>query len=179
MKKFILAILVTGIVTTMYAQTDKGDVMVGGRLDLNTGDNSTYIGFTPGVGFFVAKNIAIGGNLGITHQKIGDSKTTNFGIGPFARILFTNSNVKPLLQGSFSYLSSKYKEPGFSSSNTGTNIFLGGGVAVFINENVSIEGLMGYSHSKYKDFDGDGGFNLGIGFQVYLTKRQVDKVRGR
>lgn len=179
MKKIILAILVSGIITTVNAQTEKGDVMVGGRLDLNTGDNSTYIGFTPAVGVFVINNVAVGGNIGITHQKSGDVKNTNFGIGPFARWYFTQAKARPLLHGAFSYLSSKYKAPGFTSTNNGSNVFLGGGVAVFINENVSVEVLMGYSHTKYKDFDGDGGFNLGIGFQVYLNKKQVQKLRGK
>ncbi len=87
--------------------------------------------------------------------------------------------ARPLLQASVSFLSSKYKEPGFSSTQSGTNLFLGGGVAVFINDNVSIEGLMGYSRTKYKDFDGSGGFNLGIGFQVYLNKGQVERLRGK
>ena len=50
---------------------------------------------------------------------------------------------------------------------------------IFINENVSIELLAGYSHTKYKDFEGSGGFNLGIGFQVYLSKKQVDDMRSK
>ena len=57
------------------------------------------------------------------------------------------------------------------------NFLLAGGVAVFINDNVSIEVLAGYSRTKYKDFEASGGFNLGIGFQVYLSKRQVENVR--
>ncbi|MEI9808893.1 MAG: outer membrane beta-barrel protein [Bacteroidota bacterium] len=127
----------------------------------------------------MANNFAVGGNLSFTHQKAGDAKTTNFGIGPFARYYFTQAMARPLLQASVSFLSSKYKEPGFSSTQSGTNLFLGGGVAVFINDNVSIEGLMGYSRTKYKDFDGSGGFNLGIGFQVYLNKGQVERLRGK
>ncbi|MEI9808892.1 MAG: hypothetical protein WDO16_14070 [Bacteroidota bacterium] len=47
MKKIILAIALSGIFTAIRAQTEKGDWMVGGRLDINTGENSTYIGFTP------------------------------------------------------------------------------------------------------------------------------------
>jgi hypothetical protein len=38
---------------------------------------------------------------------------------------------------------------------------------------------MGYSHTKYSGFEGSGGFNLGIGFQVYLSRRQVERLRGK
>lgn len=179
MKKIYLAgaFLLAGIMAN--AQTEKGDIMIGGRIDLNTGENSTYIGFSPQFGYFIITNLAIGGNLSLTYQKNGDAKNTDFGIGPFVRWYFTQAKVRPLLHGSLNFLSSNSKGPGYSNTNTGINFFLGGGAAIFINENVSIEGLLGYSHTKYKDFDGSGGLNLGIGFQVYLNKGQVDRLRGK
>ncbi|HEY6506051.1 MAG TPA: outer membrane beta-barrel protein [Chitinophagaceae bacterium] len=179
MKKITLAILLSCIITTLNAQTEKGDWLIGGRIDINTGENSTHIGFSPNAGYFVTKNVAVGGNLTIDYSETGSIKYTDFGIGPFARFYFTNAMVRPLIQVSVDYISSKAKGTGFSSTNTGSKIFLGGGAAVFINPNVSIEGIMGYSHTKYTDFDGNGGFNLGIGFQVYLNKGQVNKLRGK
>jgi len=176
MKKIILAMFLSGILTTLHAQTEKGDWLVGGRVDINTGDNSTHIGFSPNGGIFVVNNLAVGGNIKIDYSKAGDIKVTDFGIGPFIRYYFTEATARPLLQAAINYISSKVNAPTFSSTNNGSEIFLGGGVAIFINENVSIELLTGYSHTKYKDFDGSGGFNLGIGFQVYLSKRQVDKL---
>ena len=67
----------------------KGDWLIGGRVDLNTGENSTQIGFNPGAGYFFAKNFAAGGNFAINYVKSGDLKTTSFGLGPFARYYFT------------------------------------------------------------------------------------------
>ena len=177
MKKIITIILLANGFCSVNAQTDKGDWIVGGRVDLNTGENSTAIRFNPGAGVFVIDNLAIGGNFGIDYAKSGDLKTTTFGIGPFARYYFTKSNAKPLLHTAFNYISSKAKGPSTSITNNGTNFLAAGGVALFINPNVAIEILTGYSHTKYKDFDGSGGFNLGIGFQVYLSKRQVDDIR--
>lgn len=179
MKKIFLAVFLSAIFIDAQAQTEKGDWLIGGRLDLNTGENSTFIGFSPGGGIFVINNLAVGGNIAINYQKSGDTKFTSFGVGPFARYYFGSSQVRPLLHGSVSYLSTKSVYPGFTSTNTGTNLFIGGGVAIFINSNVSIEGLAGYSRTKYKDFAGSGGFNLGIGFQVYLSKRQVEDIRGK
>jgi hypothetical protein len=179
MRKYILSILLLGIFIISNGQTEKGDWLVGGRVDLNTGENSTHVGFSPNAGIFIINNFAVGGNLLIDYNKSGDVKATDFGIGPFARYYFTTSKARPLVHLAFNYLSSKYKSPAFSSTNNGSNFLGAGGVAVFINENVSIEILAGYSHTKYKDFDGSGGFNLGIGFQVYLNKRQIDNLKAK
>lgn len=176
MRKIIVTIVLAGIFITVNAQTEQHNWLVGGRVDLNTGENSTHIGFSPGVGYFVIDNFAIGGNFLIDYNKSGDVKATDFGVGPFFRYYFTKGMVKPLLHASVSYLSSKYKSPAFSTTNNGSNILAAGGVALFLNENVAVEILAGYSHTKYKDFDGSGGFNLGIGFQVYLTKKQVENI---
>ena len=161
------------------AQTDQGDWLIGGRFDLNTGENSSRFSFSPGAGIFVINNLAIGGNFAIDYVKSGDVKTTDFGLGPFARYYFTTSNAKPLVHTAFNYISSKVKGPSTSITNNGFNFLAAGGVALFINQNVSVEILAGYSHVKYKDFDGSGGFNLGVGFQVYLSKRQVDDMRAK
>lgn len=177
MRKIIAIIFLANIFYTANGQTEKGDWIVGGRVDLNTGENSTQIRFNPGAGIFVVNNLAIGGNFVIDYAKSGDLKTTNFGFGPFARYYFTRSNAKPLLHTAFNYISSKAKGPGTSITNNGINFLAAGGVALFINPNVAVEILAGYSHTKYKDFEGSGGFNLGIGFQVYLSKRQVDDIR--
>jgi hypothetical protein len=179
MKKFITASLLIALFTTSNAQTNKGDWMVGGGLRLNTSDNSTEIAFQPNAGLFVIKNLAVGANISLDYTKAGDNKVTTFGIGPFVRYYFTNAKVRPILQGNLNYLSSKLKTPSFSSTNNGLNFFLGGGAAIFVSDQVSLDILMGYDHTKYKDFDGSGGFALTIGFQVYLLRRQVERLRGQ
>jgi hypothetical protein len=161
------------------AQTEQGDWLVGGRIDLNTGKNNTHIGISPNAGFFVIDKFAVGGNFLIDYNKSANNKITAFGIGPFARYYFTTTKARPLLHGSFNYLSTKIKTPITSTTNNGINFLIAGGLAVFINENVAIEPLAGYSYSKYKDFDGSGGFNLGIGFQVYINKKQIDNIKSK
>lgn len=176
MSKFLLFVLLSFGFVAVDAQTEKGDWLVGGRVDLNTGENNTQIGFSPSAGLFLIDKFAVGGDLSINYVKFGDNKVTSFGIGPFARYYFTKADARPLLHGSFKYLSSKTKSPAGSSTNNGINFLIAAGVAVFINENVSIEPLAGYSYAKFKDVDGSGGFNLGVGFQVYLSKRQIEKI---
>ena len=179
MKKILVTLFVLTITEALYAQTDKGDWMVGGYFRINTANNNTHIGFTPSAGAFLIDNLAVGGNLTFDYTKLGEEKTTIFGIGPFMRYYFTSANVKPIFHGNLNFISTKNKSGSFSNTNSGINFFLGGGAAIFISEHVSIDMLMGYDHTKLKDFDGSGGFALNVGFQVYLHKNQVDKVRGR
>jgi hypothetical protein len=182
MKKVFLGLAVMTIVSFSNAQTNKGDWMVGGNLRLNTAENNTQISFTPNAGVFVVDNLAIGGNFGLSYSKSGNNKFTSFNIGPFARYYFTTETqtIRPLLHATFNYLSTKSKISNTASStNTGLNFFIGGGAAAFITENVSIDALLGYDRTKYKNFDGSGGFAFNIGFQVYLLKGQVDKVKGK
>jgi outer membrane protein len=180
MKKFLLTLVFVSGILIANAQTEKGDWMVGGGFQLNTADNNTEIALFPNAGAFIINNLALGGNLQFSYSKTGGNKITVFGIGPFVRYYFTNANVRPILQGSLNYLSQTLKYTGVpSSTSSGLNYFLGGGAAIFISDQVSLDALLGYDHTKVKDFEGSGGFAMTIGFQVYLLKRQMDKVRGR
>jgi len=179
MKKIIAACLLIGLFATATGQTEKGDWMVGGGVRLNTSKNNTEIAFQPNAGLFVITNLAVGANFILDYSKAGDTKVTNFGFGPFVRYYFTDAKVRPFFHGTLNYLSSKVKTPVITSTNNGLNFFLGGGAAIFVSDQVSLDILMGYDHTKYKDFDGSGGFALSIGFQVYLLRRQVERLRGQ
>ena len=180
MKKMLLILILASGVIIANAQTKKGDWMLGGNFSLNTSDNNTEIALTPDAGLFIINNLALGANLGFIYSKSGDANVTSFGIGPFLRYYFTNARVRPILHGSLNFLSQKTKISGFpSTTNNARSYFLGGGAAIFISDQVSIDGLMGYSHSKFKGFDGGGGFAMTIGFQVYILQSQMDRVRGK
>lgn len=159
------------------AQTERGNWLVGGNFALNTVSNSTTIGLNPTAGYFIADNFAVGGTVMLEYDKFGENKSTTFGIGPLARYYFGKTNAKPFLNGELTFLSQKFKFPTGTNTENGINYFLGAGLALFLNENVAIEGLAGYNHTKIKDIDGDGGFAMRIGFQVYLhPNRVVDQI---
>ena len=180
MKKILITLILTTGVIIANAQTQKGDWMLGGNFSLNTSNNNTQIALTPDAGIFIINNLALGANLGFIYSKSGDANSTSFGIGPFLRYYFTNAMVRPILHGSLNFLSQKTKITGFpSTTNNATSYFLGGGAAIFISDQVSIDGLIGYSHSKFKGFNGGGGFAMTIGFQVYILQSQMDRVRGK
>jgi len=180
MKKILLSLVLLSVFFVAKAQTGKGDWMIGGSFRLNTSDNNTEIALTPDAGIFIINNLALGVNLGFVYLKAGDVKVTSFGIGPFARYYFTDAKVRPILHGNLNFMSRKTEIAGVpSTTNNITSYFLGGGAAIFISDQVSIDGLMGYANSKVKNSSGNGGFALSIGFQIYLLRKQVDDLRGK
>src|SRR5262245_12061667 len=121
MKKIIFSFVLLFVFIVAKSQTETGDWLIGGRIDLNTAKNSTHIGINPNAVVFVIKNFAVGGNFLIDYSKSGDGKSTDFGIGPFLRYYFLNGNARPLLHAAISYLSSKVKGPSYSNTNNGGN----------------------------------------------------------
>lgn len=179
MKKYLCSIVALVAVLFTNAQTEKGDWMVGGNFRLNTADKNTEITLTPNAGYFIVENLALGGSFALNSSKSGNNKFTSFGVGPFVRYYFTSQNetIRPIIHGSFNYLSAKNKIGTITSStNTGTNFFVGGGAAAFISNSVSIDAIMGYDRTKYKNFDGSGGFAFNVGFQVYINQGLMEKV---
>lgn len=174
MKKMVLSTafcIAMGLLAS--AQTERGNWLAGGNVELNTAKNDTRIMFTPSVGYFFANNFAGGANISLDYAKTGTTRSSTWGIGPFARYYFGAANVRPLIHGNVDFTSTKNKVAGVSNTFTGTNYFLGAGLAAFINRNVALEGLAGYSHTAYENQTGTGGFRLKIGFQAYLSHRQV------
>jgi hypothetical protein len=83
---------------------------------------------------------------------------------PFAEIEATFSNYKETWDSSYS--------DGESKENL-TMFALGGGVAFFLNEYISIDGLLGYKSMSLKDAEADNddkitfkNFGLAVGFTV-------------
>lgn len=164
------------------AQTSKNDWMVGGNMRINTSENNARIAFTPNVGVFVINNLALGGNFSLDYQKTGNNKFTTLALGPFMRYYFTTETqtVRPLIHTTVNYLTNRTKVGNLAqSTNNGLGYFLGGGAAIFISNNVSIDILLGYDQVKYKNLTGSGGFAFNVGFQVYLLEKQVASLRNK
>ncbi|MCU0335840.1 MAG: outer membrane beta-barrel protein [Chitinophagaceae bacterium] len=157
------------------AQTEKKSVLVGGGIALRTGEGSNQFQFNPTVGYFFADNFTLGGTLSFNSQKLGQVRSSEFGIGPFARYYFGNANTKPFVVGEFDFLSSKTKSSASSAEikSNGTRFLIGLGFAAFVNETIAVEGVSGYSYSKFKDADGSGGFNLRLGFGIYFNRQST------
>lgn len=181
MKKILSGLALLAFVMTADAQTSKDDWMVGGNFRLNTANNFTQIAFTPNAGTFVTDNFVLGGNFSLAYSKFGTSKTTSFSVGPFVRYYFTTEtqSVRPIVHGAINYISQKNKFSNTSYTQNGSNYFIGGGAAIFLSNQVSLDALLGYDRTDLKNEPASGGFAFNIGFQVYLLKAQVEKVRGK
>lgn len=178
MKKILTlaaAFLLISVVTN--AQTGKGDWLVGGSMMINTTEGNSYFTLTPDAGYFFANNFAVGSELIISFSKLGEIKSSAFGVGPFTRYYFELKDpvFKPFVHGSFSIASVRTKAFGMSETETATGFFLGLGGAFFINSNVAIDGVAGYNYSKVENNDGNGGFLFRIGFQVHLLGGEVKR----
>ena len=178
MKRILVSLSVLlslGLVAS--AQTEKGSWLVGGNLNLNTAKNNTEISFMPSAGYFFLNNFAAGANATISYSKAVDVKNTTFGIGPFARYYFGTMNIRPFADAELSFESTKTKTTLSSDTYNSTSFFLGGGLAAFINRNVAVEAIAGYKNTSFANGPNTGGFNLRIGFQVYLSGAQVENIK--
>jgi outer membrane protein len=176
MKKILYCLLLSlSISVYVNAQTEKGDWLAGGSLSLNTTEGATSFSFNPNIGYFFAKGFAAGAELNISTAKLGEIKQTSLGVGPFARYYFElkEPTFKPYAHVGFNIASVRTKAFGESETETATGFLLGLGGAYFINNNVAIDGLAGYNHTKVENTDGNGGFLFRIGFQVHLLGSEV------
>lgn len=173
MKK-VLAVLAIGMASIFQAnaQTDKGDWIVGGSLNLSTPSNSTQFSITPEAMYFVANNFAVGGAINYTYNKAGNTKYNQFTIGPAARYYFNlkEDHIKPLVAAGVGFGSYSSKTGSFKTSSSVTSAYIGGGLAYFLNRNVAVEGIVSYASSKVKDLPASDGLNFNIGFRIHLAK---------
>jgi hypothetical protein len=182
MKKILTAMTLFFVLTNVHAQTNKGDIMIGGDVRINTTKSNQEFTVQPTAGYFFAKSFVAGSELKTSFTKFGDQKTTSFGAGPFARYYFNlkNSSFKPLVHSSFTFETATTRVLNSKFRSTVTSLFIGGGGAYFLNENVALEVIAGYNRSKYENVDSEGGFAFRLGFQIHLLGSEVRTInRGR
>ncbi len=190
MKKILSGIvLITMSLLTMNAQTEQGKWLISGASDLTfssttttleydgeeLGDSdATKLSLTPVAGYFIADGLAIGMALNVENSKQDDYTSNSLTIGPFARYYFGNSNVKPFLQGALLFGSST-EEDDTDEADASVNAWeLGGGVAMFINNFLSVDMGLGYGKATATSEDDNDlklimdGISFNVGFSVYL-----------
>ncbi len=177
MKKILLICFLSFAITAGFAQTDKGDWMIGGGLQLNTSKSKTTFILNPNIGWFIMNDLALGAQMFYSYVKLGDQRTNSFGAGPYARYYFLKKNVRPFAHADFDFETGRVKLSSGESTENAFNFFLGAGVAFFINQNVAVETLAGYKHTNVKNESGNGGFAFKLGFQVYINRNQAEQAR--
>ncbi|ROI00733.1 hypothetical protein [Chryseobacterium daecheongense] len=191
MKKLILTgiLAVAGLATTMNAQIQKGNWLVGSSLissnfGLNTGGGYN-IALQPKGAYFIEDNVAIGGYVDLGINKVTNGSPTEFvyGVGGLGRYYLSpgEKGVDNLLHHGRWFLEGNVGIGGRSVENgdstTGLDFGAGPGYSYFITPNIGLEGLV-----KYKGRAGFGseGLNSNItfnlGFSIYLPTSKAKQV---
>ncbi|SHL97993.1 hypothetical protein [Chryseobacterium polytrichastri] len=192
MKKLILGgiLAVAGLATTMNAQIQKGNWMVGSSLatsnfGLNTG-GGYQIGIQPKGAYFIKDNIAVGGyvNLGISKSAKTSPTRFDYGVGALGRYYVSpgEKGVDNLLKHGRWFLEGNLGVGGYSisdggNSTTGLDFGVGPGYSYFITPNIGLEGLV-----KYAGVTGFGNQGLtsnitfNLGFTIYLPTSKGQQI---
>lgn len=172
MKKFYTLLVVCASVTAISAQIHKGSVLLGGTVGFNNvgsdGSSVTTVSLAPKAAFFLSNHFALGGEIDLSLVAANGANATTLDLGPFARYYFNGSgNARFFGQASVGFESSKVGDFGALNS---LSLGVGLGVDFFLNNNVAIEGFLGYQHYQYLETDlpiDTDGFNvIGLNFGV-------------
>ena len=192
---------------SIYGQIAKGTVFLSGAtiLDISSidtevtsGSNSQNLGKTvnieiaPRIGGFAADNFLIGVGLPVSYSKTENDNssesttTTSFALAPFLRYYIgKDESVKPYFHGSFGIgnLTVESSNSFFGSTRKDKSDYklslyeIGGGLAVFLAENITLDLGLSYGSaiSKYSEANNDSkitasGVSFGIGVSVFLSK---------
>ncbi|WP_370899620.1 hypothetical protein [Chryseobacterium gossypii] len=191
MKKLILTgiLAVAGLATSMNAQIQKGNWLVGSSLissnfGLNTGGGYN-IALQPKGAYFVEDNLAVGGYVDLGFNKVTKGSPTEFvyGVGALGRYYLSpgEKGIDNLLHHGRWFFEGNVGIGGRSvedgDSTTGLDFGAGPGYSYFITPNIGIEGLV-----KYKGRAGFGSEGLNsnitfnVGFSIYLPTSKAKQV---
>ena len=195
MKKFLLMVAVAFSAAT-YAQTEKGNWMVGSDLSfsyesakLTSSEKRNNITveresttntfkFIPNVNYFVINNLAVG--LGLSYENTtakvrnNETKKNTFIIAPNATYFFPIGGKLAPFVGAKVGFASQSEGKDDSQKYRGLTLGAKGGIAYFVNEGAAITGYLGYDYyrltqkkdNKYEQRIGN--FGVGIGVALFF-----------
>jgi outer membrane protein len=194
MKKITILMIAMCATVGAYAQFNQGRMLVGGSLafqsvtskskfdgQTTTDGKSTDFSIAPQFGYFVIDNLAVGATLDFSlskwdaEQGNDESTVTAFEFEPTVRYYLP---VGVFFQGQFGIGTGKFKDEDDEEKFTRTSFAGAVGYAIFLNDNIAIEPMIGYgiSSDKYTDLDFDykeidNGLFLRVGIQAYLGNK--------
>lgn len=147
-----------------------------GQLSADAG-SSTVFQITPQVGYTILDNMVVGLELGLSSASMGDMdiKQSSFLAGPFIKYYFdvNSPTVYPFVSGALGLGSEKENYEGETYKTNFSAFGLGGGIAIFVKENISLDLGLSYvsKNSKYPDEESkliQNTILFGVGFVVFL-----------
>jgi len=190
MRRITLLLSLLVLTTVMYAQTEKGKWYVSGSSDLSfssvtskfeydgeevgEGSDISQFNIKPSIGYFIADGLVLALSLDVETSKQDDYKSNSFMVGPMLKYYFGSSNVKPFIQGDIMF-GSQTEDDGVDEAKLKTSGWdLGGGVAIFVNEYISVDLGLGYARGSITNKDDDKqkmivkGLAFNGGFSLYF-----------
>ncbi|WP_297100160.1 outer membrane beta-barrel protein [uncultured Draconibacterium sp.] len=178
---FAFALLVS--TSSLFAQefaVDKGATFISGVASFTSqggelfedydGNNASTFNLSPSVNYFVGKNFFIGGGLEFAHEKQGDYKSNNIGLGPQIGYAFGNekSTAFPYFDIGLRYYGMSVDYGSGNSEGSGTDIFLGAGIVVPVKSHLGITFEAGYHMMDINEKESDTSYSgnifaIGIG----------------
>lgn len=182
MKKMIFAGALVILASATKAQTEKGNLMVGGTLGginfSSTGSNQVFsIGVSPNIGKFVIDNLAVGGSLDMMYTKPKDvNGSFDFGVAPLVRYYFMREGANGLYgQARFGVGVHTFDDENPATDNSSTTLLYGVGVGYnrFFTKNVALEVGLGYTaYDPTRDnLKTTHNVGLNVGFQIFLPTK--------
>ena len=164
------------IITSTFAQMQKGDFLIGAGTNLDFSSlssqysNDSYesdilktnsFELNSRLGYFLANNFAVGLDLlktNETEKEDGDVYKTNaFAVGPFARLYFGTSNVKPFIHSGLGFGNTKieyeFSNIHYSDDSVKSSLLtfdIGGGVSFILSPKVALELGISYGNANSK-----------------------------
>ncbi|QEC51193.1 outer membrane protein with beta-barrel domain [Anseongella ginsenosidimutans] len=181
MKKLFALTALLAAVTFAHAQTEEGNLLVGGnisnfRLDFQDESTTFQMTLTPKIAYFVRDNMALGGygELGIIASE-GNDAIVNYGIGALGRYYISDADVVIVRDSRFFLEANAGFHGNNGAANTnGIGIGFGPGWTYFITENIGLEALLKYNLTVgLGNSTTNNNLNLGVGFQIYLPTRRL------
>ena len=189
MKIHILIAIASVMMTTGYAQTQKGNVLIGADLsniDVNFQKDNTQFSFniSPKAAWFIQDNTAVGAEVlfGLDTQE--GSTSINYGVGLIGRkykgAAATNlaRTTKWFLEVNAGIYGTNLTGDNVTKTSTnGIGLGAGPGIAYFLNDNISLETLLKYNLTiGFGTSATNHNLNLGLGFQIYLPGKKVQQL---
>ena len=187
-QNIILALITIMLSLPTFAQTKKGDFMVGGSAYFGVPQPNKYQTFSgnirPDIGLFVINNLALGVDMSVgffksTYSGNYTQHNQYLNIGPFARYYFdAGEKIKVIIETQLGYTWYKTRFYNIKDSNHSRYWGMGTGIGYFVTNNVAIEALINYYSDDLKDETNSnmtGQYSFDIGIQVHLNKSKEKK----
>ena len=174
MKKLLPLLLILFFITVSaffsLAQVSKGQWMVGGYANI-TPARFININISPTAGYMISDKIAVGAMLSVEYANSDNAHYISNYLIPTGRYYFGKSRTQPFIMVGFgvAHQIGVYKD-NLQENNSDFSYYGGGalGLSHFVNNNIALEVLAGFSNSPITKFRGT---FVNFGLQIFLNKK--------